>query len=78
MQEETADKLIHSEPHGPGAIMMPIILPLKRDLAILHGLQTLVADGHPMRIAGQIGKHGFRSTKWWLGVDHPFAILQRL
>jgi len=55
---------------------MPVILPAKRNLAIFQGHETLIGNGHAMRIAAQIFQHLLRSAEGGLGVNHPLGFAQ--
>src|ERR1700677_1871314 len=50
---------------------MGIVLITEADLAVLEVEQASVADGHAMRIQGQIPQHRFGTAEWWLGIYDP-------
>jgi hypothetical protein len=49
----------------------PVILPFERDGAVFERDQPAVGDGDAMRIAGEIGQHGFGSAERSLGIGDP-------
>jgi len=73
MQEEAADELVRVERHDllPFGTAPTIILVPEGDASFAEGDQAPVRDRDPVRVARQIGEHGFRSGKRRLGIDHP-------
>src|SRR4029077_126645 len=63
MQQEAPQKLVSADSHGPLLIPVGVILPPKRDLAVLESNQSMVGDGHAMRVLSEIMQHVFGSTK---------------
>src|SRR5215471_15319785 len=55
---------------------MCVILPSECDVAVSHGHETVVGDGHAVRIAGQILEYVFWSAKRRLGINHPILAEQ--
>ena len=51
-----------------------IVLPAKAHVTILKRNQALVGDRHAMDITRQVLQDLVRSTKGWLGVNHPLAL----
>jgi len=50
---------------------MGVVLPAKGDVLVIHRQQSVIRDGHAMRVAGQILKHMLRPPKGRLGVHDP-------
>ena len=74
--EEAADELARRQRHdleAPGAVDA-IVLVFERDGARVGGDEAAVRDGDAVRVARQIGEHGFGPAERLLGVDDPFAI----
>ena len=71
MEEEASDALLGRQRHDHVPIPVAIIPPTEVDQPILQGHQALVADGHAMRIATQVGHHLLRRRKRGLGIDDP-------
>ena len=74
MQQEATNKLIGIQAHHFLTRVVAVIFPVKADLAIDAIDQTLIGNGHPMRIAAKILKDLLRAAKWWLGVNHPLDL----
>ena len=74
MQQKAANKLIDIQAHHLLARFVPVIFPVKADLAIDAIDQTLIGNGHPMRIAAKILKNLLRAAKRWLGVNYPLDL----
>jgi len=58
-------------------LLAPVIFPGEGDLALFQRQQAAVGDGHAMGIASQVFQHVLRTAEGRLGVDHPFAFVQR-
>jgi len=73
MEQETADELVDRERHDllPIAAVTAVILVAEGDVRFVERDQATVRDGDPVRVARQIGKHGFRPRKGRLGIDDP-------
>src|SRR5579872_1864993 len=71
--QELADR----ECHPPPAMAVGIVLVAERDLIILQRLDPLVADRHPVRVAGQVLQRLLRSVVRWFGIYGPFFLIQR-
>ena len=77
MQQEAPDKFPRRQRHDLHPVAVAIVTPAKRHLALVHRHQAMIADGHPMRIAAQVGDHLRGRGKGRLGIDHPVGLLQR-
>ncbi len=71
VDQESAQELICGDRHDLRLAAVRIVFPAKRDAIILERNQSMVADGHAVRIAGEIVQNMFRTSEGWLGVDHP-------
>src|SRR5690606_39374123 len=70
VEQEAADELVGADRHhllpvGPAAA---IILVAESDAAPVEGDQPAVRDRYPVRIARQVGEHGFGPGEGWLGI----------
>jgi len=65
------DKFLRRQRHDLYPIAVARVAPAKRHLALVHRHQAMVADGHPMRIAPQVGNHLRGRGKRFLGIDDP-------
>jgi hypothetical protein len=70
-QEEASDALLGRQDHDHALIPVAIIAPVEVDQPILQGHQALVADGHAMGRATQVGHDLLRRRKRGLGIDDP-------
>src|SRR5215470_11655655 len=55
---------------------MRVIFPTKSDFSVLHADQSMVGDGHPMRVAGQIVQHMFRTAEGLPDIHYPLMRMQ--
>lgn len=74
--EKAAHELIGGQGHG--FVLMtpfgPIVFPREGDAAFVASDEPAVADGDPMGVARQVGKHGFGPGEGSLGIDHPVDV----
>src|SRR5262245_15571856 len=62
--------------HDLEPMLVRIILPAKTHLAILHGYEAGVGDGHAMRIAPQVAEDLLGASERPLGIDDPPLLVQ--
>jgi len=67
MQQKSADELLGCQSHLALLAAMSEIFPAKSDLPIFHAEESMVGDGHPMRVACQIVQDMFRPAEGFLG-----------
>jgi hypothetical protein len=77
MDQEAADELVGRKQQCLLAVVVPVILPTKADLAVIHRHQTVVGDGNPVGIAPDILENLSRSGEWPLRVDDPLGVVDR-
>jgi len=79
MQQEAADKLFRRYGHLSALlpILGPVLLVLESDLAVIHILYPVIADGDAMGVAAQIIDDLLGTAKGRLGIDDPLAAAQR-
>src|SRR3984885_11059216 len=79
VKQEAADELVDAERHDLLAVraIAAIILVAKGYAGLVEGEQPPVRDGDAMRVAREIGEHGFGSGEGWLGVDCPALTADR-
>ena len=67
--QEPADELACLKRHGLEAArpLDPVVLVFEGDAGVVRGDQAPVRDGNPVRVARQVGQHGFwdRRTAAW-------------
>src|SRR6476646_2499091 len=78
MQQETTQKLFNRQTHYLGLVAVGIVLPLERNLVLVHGHQTRIGDSHPMRIATEVAKNQSGAAEWPLGVHYPFTAIESI
>jgi hypothetical protein len=76
VQEESAQKLVGGECHGPLPVAMSPVSPEECDFAIHKGNQAMVGNGDPMGIPAQIAENMFRAAERWLAMYDPFVTEQ--
>ena len=59
------------ESHLAALTVMSVVLPAEGDVTVVHRQQSVVGDGHAMRVAGQILQDMFRPSERCFGVDDP-------
>ena len=77
MQQEAAQKLMHTESHAPLFVLAPRITPAERDLMIFERQQAVTGNSHAMCIAAQIVDHMLGSSEGTFGVHHPILLVNR-
>ncbi len=58
-------------------VLVRIVFPAERDLAIGEVDDPVVGDGDTMGVAGQVLQNMFRSAEWPLRIDDPVLTKQR-
>jgi hypothetical protein len=76
VQEEPSDKFICRERHGLLAVIVGIVPPQERNIAIPIGKDTVIADGDPVSISAEILKHSLWATEGRFAVDDPLLIIE--
>jgi hypothetical protein len=71
VKQESSDKFISLERHGFFAVIVGIIPPEKRDMAIPVGKDAVVTDGDPVGISAEVLKDTFGAIEGRLAVDNP-------
>ena len=77
MEHEATQELFGSHRHLALLAAVSVVLPAEGDLAVGNGHETVIGDGHAVRIAGQVMEHMFRPAERSFGVDHPILTKQR-
>jgi hypothetical protein len=74
MKQKAANELAGIKGHQPDLVSSAIILPAEGDFAILELDETMIGDGHPMRIAAEVIQDLRRAAEGGLGVDNPVRL----
>lgn len=76
VKQEPSDKFISLERHGLFAVIVGIITPEKRDIAIPVGKDAVIADGNPMGISAEVLKNALGAIEGRLAVDNPLLLVK--
>jgi hypothetical protein len=71
VKQEPTDEFVGTERHRLVTVAIAIILPAKRNPAVIDIEQAIVGDGDAVRVPCDILEDFFRSSEGWLGVNHP-------
>jgi hypothetical protein len=71
VEQEAAEKLLHVEGHEPFGVASCAVVPAKAHAAVVEGDESVVGDGHAVRIAAEVAQHMPGSGEGWLAVDDP-------
>jgi len=71
VKQESSDKFVSLERHGFFAVIVGIITPEKRDMAIPVGKDAVVTDGDPMGISAEVLENTFGAIEGRFAVDNP-------
>ena len=70
MQEEAAEELFQRQSHQALLVLVRRVAPTKRDLSLLECDQSVIGNGHAMRVAAQIAECVFGSAERALANCH--------
>jgi hypothetical protein len=76
VKQEPSDKFICLERHGLFAVIVGIISPEKRNIAIPVGKNAVIADGDPMGISAEVLENTFGATEWRFAIDDPLLFIE--
>jgi len=76
VKQEPSDKFISLERHGLFAVIVCIISPEKRDIAIPVVEDAVIADGDPVGISAKVLKDTFGATEGRLAIDNPLLMIK--
>jgi hypothetical protein len=76
MKKEPSDKLARLQRHGLLTVVVCIISPVKRNIAVLDGEDAVVADGDPVGISAEILKDPRGAIKGRFAVDDPLLMVK--
>ena len=71
MKQKAADEFASVQRHRAARRVASAATIEKGDFAIGHGLDAVIGNGHPMRVAGQIVQDMLRPPEGPFGIDHP-------
>ena len=76
MKQEPSDKFICLERHGLFTVIVGIISPKKRDIAVLVGKDAIIADRDPVGISAEVLKDPLGSIKRRFAIDNPLLLIE--
>jgi hypothetical protein len=76
VKKEPSDKFVRLERHGLFTVIVGIVSPEKRDIAILVGKDAIIADGNPVGISAEVLKHTFGATEGRFAIDDPLLLIE--
>ena len=76
MKKEPSDKFICLERHGLFTVIVGIISPKKRDIAVLVGKDAIIADRDPVGISAEVLKDPLGSIKRRFAIDNPLLLIE--
>ncbi len=76
MKKEPSDKFICLDRHGLFAVIVGIILPEKRNIAIPVGKDAVIADRDPVSISAEIPQDPLGAIKGRFAMDNPLPMIE--
>lgn len=76
MKKESADKLVGFEGHGLLTVMVGIIPPEERDLAVLDGEDAVITDRDPMGISAEVLQDPVGAIEGGFAIDDPLFMVE--
>ena len=76
MKKEPSDELVSLERHGLFAVLVGIISPEKRNIAIPVGEDAVIADGDPVGISAEVLENTFWATEGRFAIDDPLLFIE--
>ena len=71
MLHEAAQEFFAGERHGALFVVVGVVFPAEEHLGWVDRENSVVGNGHAVRVTGQIVQHVFGPAEWWLGIDDP-------
>jgi hypothetical protein len=76
MKKEPPDKFICLQRHGLLTVMVCIISPEKRNIAVSDGEDAVITDRDPMGISAEVLKDPFGAIEGWFAIDDPLMMVE--
>ena len=76
MKKEPSDKLISLERHGLLTVIVGIISPEKRDIAIPDVEDAVIADRDPVGISAEVLKDTLGAIEGRFAIDDPLLMIE--
>jgi len=76
MKKEPSDELVSLERHGLFTVIVCIISPEERDIAVMDIKDTVIADRDPVSISAEIPQDPFWAIEGWFAIDDPLLMVK--
>jgi len=76
VKKEPSDKFVRLERHGLYTVIVGIVSPEKRDIAVLVGKDAIIADRDSVGISAEVLKDPFGSIKRRFAIDDPLLLIE--
>lgn len=76
VKHEPSDELVSLERHSLLTVVVGIISPEERDIAVLDIKDSVIADRDPVGISAEILKDTLRAIEGWFAIDHPLLMVK--
>ena len=76
MKKGPSDKFICRERHGLLTVIVGIISPEKRNIAVPIGEDMVIAEGDPVGILPEVLKNTFGATEGRFAIDNPLLFIE--
>jgi hypothetical protein len=74
VKQESPDEFVRRKGHGFLLIVIAVVSPGKFHLALFDVDESMIGNGHPVRVAADIVHHLLWPGERWFGVDDPFHV----
>ena len=78
MKKEPSNELVCTECHGLLTVVVRIISPEERYIAVADFEDAVIADGDSMGISAEVLKNSLSAIKWLLTIDDPLLAIELL
>ena len=76
MKKEPSDELVRLERHGLFTVIVCIISPEKRDIAILVGKDAIIADRDSVGISAEVIQDPLGAIEGRFAIDNPILLIE--
>jgi hypothetical protein len=77
VEQKAPNEFLRGQAHGSDPTSMPVVLPLKTDLIVIHGEQAIVRNRDAVGVTSHVVEDLLWSGKRAFGVDDPFGLSRR-
>ena len=76
MKKESPDELIRLERHGLFTVLVRVISPEERNIAIMVGKDAVIANRDPVGISAKVLENTFGATEGRFAIDNPLLLIE--